>query len=142
MDWLVALLSVALGAAGTYFIQSRQQKMQRDWNLDDQRRHWERERLKRLSDQLSELMAILNKIFSGFYEKSEEGFDEYKSEYIDKASKLGADVDVAFDGELNDLFDRFMEISSLASTKTQIEVKGAYKKVQRRISTLYDGSFL
>ena len=149
MDWIAALLGVVIGAAGTYLIQSSLQKRQRDWDLDDQKRQWKRERLKRLSDQLSDVMAVLHKMFTEAKNKdsSVRELEKYKNDYLDKAAKLSADVDATFDDELHKLwwndFMKSIRSADLKSLQSSYEeVDKAHRRVQRRINTLYDESFL
>ena len=158
MDWITLInlfvspivavcglvIGLILGTLGILLLQSRLVNKQRNWmledqqrqrerDLDDRRRNWEKERLTNLLTQVNRLSSLVYQLSVLLEDGNETDLNNMVQELKDTLSQ----IDSSFDAELNRLFEVFNNEIFPAVRTSDIEIlKERLIPVRQRINVL------
>lgn len=158
MDWVPLVNSVVspvvaicglttgliLGVAGTLFIHTKLIRKQRQWMLEDQKRQRERDLDDRRrdweKDRLTYLLTQVNRLSSLVYQTGivlEEGEESQLNAKVQELKDTLSQIDTSFDDELDRLFEDFNKaIFSAARTQDTDILKEGLFLIRQRINVL------
>ena len=154
------LLGVIIGGGITYLNQSKFTKQQREWDLDDRKRRWQRENLKELETHIDKYVidylftlnkTQLNKFGAPTPMPTEKFIEEITKRQMNFVQYM-ANVDISFDPILSQLLlSDWYEIINKSlgynsfdqDTQNQI-INEAYlinQKIKKRFNELYEATY-
>lgn len=163
MDWITLInlfvspimavcglvIGLILGALGILLVQSRLVNKQRNWmledqgrqrerDLDDRRRNWEKERLTNLLTQVNRLSSLVYQLSVLLEEGNETELNNKVHELKDTLSQ----IDSSFDAELDRLFEVFNNEIFPAVRTNKIDIlKESLIPIRQRINILFTNCY-
>lgn len=134
----MALLGVIIGGGVAYLNQSRLQKQQREWDLDDKNRLWKRERIEKHLERSKEFLSRLHQVAIVF---SESQLEDILKEISIEYGRFISDISIVADTEIVDILNEFKEVSSKTEDKEFRLLKKYLVKVIDRLSSMLEDTY-
>ena len=146
MDAVILFIGVIVGALITWLQQERMFDRQRKWELDNQRREWQRDELQDLLDKFRGTTAfVLEKVKAHTTDLDQEAYQTLMREWAGHEVTVG--IGDAALGELRNEWVAALKNLMISRNDDEqrnvarVEFRRSYRKTERRIRELIKGTF-